>query len=104
MQNGGTYAGENNTKTIALVIKISKLTASTLRVTMKMYFNHQKQKTQRVHGKTSVKRLVGDGTGVSSIEVTDGNIRSFERVAQKYNVDFAAKKYKTTFPPKHMFF
>ena len=42
--------------------------------------------------------------GVSSIEVTDGNIRSFERVARKYNVDFAVKKDKTTDPSKYMVF
>ena len=42
--------------------------------------------------------------GVSSIEVTDGNIKSFERVARKYNVDFAVKKDKTTEPPKYLVF
>ena len=42
--------------------------------------------------------------GVSSIEVTDGNIKSFERVARKYNVDFAVKKDKTTAPPKYVVF
>ena len=42
--------------------------------------------------------------GVSSIEVTDGNIKSFERVARKYNVDFAVKKDKTTDPPKYVVF
>ncbi len=95
---------ETTQKTIALVIKTSKLTANTLRAAMRMYLNHQKQKAQRTHGKTSVKRLVGDGVGVSSIEVTDGNIRAFERVARKYNVDFAVKKDKTTDPPKYMVF
>ena len=95
---------ETTQKTIALVIKTSKLTANTLRAAMRMYLNHQKQKEQRTHGKTSVKRLVGDGVGVSSIEVTDGNIRAFERVARKYNVDFAVKKDKTTDPPKYMVF
>lgn len=95
---------ETTQKTIALVIKTSKLTASTLKTAMRMYLNHQKQKAQEAHGKTSVKKLVGDGVGVSSIEVTDGNIRSFERVARKYNVDFAVKKDKTTDPPKYMVF
>ena len=59
---------------------------------------------QKTHGKTSVKKLVGEGVGVSSIEVTDGNIKSFERVARKYNVDFAVKKDKTTDPPKYVVF
>ena len=89
-------------KTIALVIKTAKLDASVLKAAMKMYLNHRKQKAQETHGKTSVKKLVGDGVGVSSIEVTDGNIKSFERVAKKYNVDFAIKKDKTTEPPKYV--
>ena len=91
-------------KTIALVIKTAKLDANVLKSAMKMYLNHHKQKAQKTHGKTSVKKLVGDGVGVSSIEVTDGNIKSFERVAKKYNVDFAIKKDKTTEPPKYLVF
>ena len=95
---------ESTQKTIALVVKTSKLTASTLKAAMKMYLNHCKQKAQKTHGKTSVKKLVGEGAGVSSIEVSDSNIKSFERVARKYNVDFAVKKDKTTDPPKYMVF
>lgn len=91
-------------KTIALVIKTSKLTAGVLKAAMRMYLNRQKQKTQRTHGKISVKKLVGEGAGVSSIEVTDGNIKSFERTARKYNVDFAVKKDKTIDPPKYVVF
>ena len=91
-------------KTIALVIKTAKLDANVLKAAMRMYLNHRRQKAQKTHGKTSVKKLVGEGVGVSSIEVTDGNIKSFERVARKYNVDFAVKKDKTTDPPKYVVF
>ena len=91
-------------KTIALVIKTSKLSASVLKAAMRIYLNHQKQKSQKSHGKTSVKKLVGEGVGVSSIEVTDSNIKSFERVARKYNVDFAVKKDRTCEPPKYLVF
>lgn len=83
-------------KTIALVIKTSKLNAGVLKAAMRMYLNHRKQQAQNKHGKVSVKKLVGEGVGVSSIEVTDNNIKAFERVARKYNVDFAVKKDKTT--------
>ena len=58
---------ETTQKTIALVIKTSKLTANTLKAAMRMYLNHHKQKVGEVHGKTSVKKLVGDGAGASSI-------------------------------------
>ena len=91
-------------KTIALVIKTSKLNASVLKAAMRMYLNHRKQQAQNKQGKVSVKKLVGEGVGVSSIEVTDNNIKAFERVARKYNVDFAVKKDKTTDPPKYVVF
>lgn len=34
-------------KTIALVIKIAKLDANVLKVAMRMYLNHRRQKTQK---------------------------------------------------------
>jgi hypothetical protein len=65
-------------KTIALVFKSSRLTADVLKKAMKMYLEHRKQGKQMPHGKISVKELVGQGMGASSIEVTDNNIKSFE--------------------------
>jgi len=91
-------------KTIALVIKAAKLDANILKSAMRMYLNHCRKQAQKTHGKVSVKELVGEGAGASSIEITDGNIKSFERVARKYNVDFAVKKDKTTEPPKYLVF
>lgn len=70
-----------------------------------MYLDNQKQKSnQPKHGKQTVKELVGQNAGVSNIEITDSNIKSFERVAKKYNVDFAVKKDKTMEPPKYLVF
>ena len=91
-------------KTIALVFKSSRLTADVLKKAMKMYLERRKAGQQATHGKMSVKKLVGQGMGASSIEVTDNNIKSFERVARKYNVDFAVKKDKTVDPPKYVVF
>jgi hypothetical protein len=91
-------------KTIALVFKSSRLTADVLKKAMKMYLEHRKSGKQETYGKMSVKKLVGQGMGASSIEVTDNNIKSFERVTRKYNVDFAVKKDKTMEPPKYMVF
>ena len=94
---------ETTQKTIALAIKTSKLTASVLQKAMKMYLEHQKHK-EPSHGKIPVKKLVGQGEGAKSIEVTDSNIKSFERVARKYNIDFAVKKDKTTETHKYLVF
>lgn len=52
----------------------------------------QSQNPKVHHGKQTVKQLVKQGQGVQNIEITDKNIKSFERVAKKYGVDFALKK------------
>ena len=95
---------EVNKKVFALIIKSPKLTSSVLREAMKMYLNHRKNKKQNTHGKTTVKKLVGEGNGASTIEINEGNIKDFERVAKKYNIDFAVKKDKTAEPPKYIIF
>lgn len=95
---------ETTQKVIALAGKFVRLDADALKAMMRAYLNHRRQNKTKAHGKISVKKLVGEGVGASSIEVNDGNIKSFERVARKYNVDFAVKKDKTTNPPKYMVF
>lgn len=80
-------------KSVALVIRMGKnggkLTADLLKWAIHQY---QRQANAPQHGKQSVKSLVGQGDGVQNIEITDKNIKSFERVARKYGVDFALKK------------
>ena len=95
---------EVNQKTIAFSIKTAKPTASVLKKALAMYLNHLKNKKENTHGKIKLKDLVGQGQGASSIEINEGNIKEFEKVARKYNVDFAVKKDKTVEPPKYMVF
>ena len=59
---------------------------------------------ERPTGKQTVKQLIGQNQGVSNIEITDSNIKSFERVARKYGVDFAVKKDRSVSPPKYLVF
>ncbi|MDL2248684.1 PcfB family protein, partial [Tyzzerella sp. OttesenSCG-928-J15] len=46
------------------------------------------------HGKQSVKSLARQGGGLQNIEVTDSNIKAFERSAREFGVDFALKREK----------
>ena len=39
-----------------------------------------------------------------NIEVDEGNIKSFDRVARKYRIDYAVKKDKSVDPPKYFVF
>ena len=48
--------------------------------------------------------LVRQGAGGFNIEVTNCDIKSFERVARKYGVDFALKKDTTSQPPRYLVF
>ena len=96
---------ETTQKTIAFVVKTTKLTTDVLEKMIWMYLENQKQKGhQQKQGKMTVQELVGQNAGVSNIEITENNIRSFERVAKKYRVDFAVKKDKTTQPPRYLVF
>ena len=55
-------------------------------------------------GKQSVKELVGQGQGVSSMDIGDSGIRDFKKIANKYGVDFAIVKDKDVDPPKYTVF
>ena len=96
---------EINEKTIALYIKTGKLTAQTLQKAMKAILSKgKKQLAKPPQGKQSLKQLMKQNAGVSNIEITDSNIKSFERVARKYGVDFAVKKDRSVSPPKYLVF
>ena len=96
---------ETTQKTIAFVVKTTKLTTDVLEKMILLYLENQKQKGhQQKQGKMTIQELVGQNAGVSNIEITENNIRSFERVAKKYRVDFAVKKDKTTQPPRYLVF
>ena len=55
-------------------------------------------------GKQTVKELIGQNQGVSNIEITEKNIKGFDRVARKYGVDYAVKKDTSGEIPKYLVF
>ena len=94
-------------KTVALVISAGKLTGRELKKAIVKLLAHMKDKKNHPNipqGKQSVKQLAGQGQGMTSIEITDQNIKDFERVAKKYGVDFAVMKDKHEVPPKYVVF
>ena len=94
-----------NEKTIALYIKTGKLTAQTLQKAMKSLLNQmKKQKDKHPHGKQTLKQLMKQNTGVSNIEIAEGNIKAFESTAKKYGIDFALKKDTTENSPRYLVF
>ena len=92
-------------RAVTLVINGVKLTGRTLKNAISKYLAHRKQKARESPvGKQTVKELVGQGQGVTNIEITDRNIKSFERVARKYGVDYALKKDMTGEKPRYLVF
>lgn len=92
-------------KTVALIISAGKLTGRELKKVIVKLLEHQKNKKNHPNipqGKQSVKQLAKQGQGMTSIEITDQNIKDFERVARKYGVDFAVMKDKHQVPPKYV--
>ena len=100
---------EVNDKTIALSVKTTKLTGTVLKVAMQKFLSEmakqkQNSKVQPKQGKQTMKQLMKKNTQITNIEVTDGNIKSFERVARKYGIDFSLKKDTSEQPPKYIVF
>lgn len=70
----------------------------------KKVYNKQMKKNEPKHGKQTIKQLIGQGQGVSSMDVGDSGMRDFKRIANKYGVDFAIVKDKTADPPRYVTF
>lgn len=101
---------EVNTKVVAIAIKGGKITAEVLDKALKKFVEEieKAQKTasqpKTYRGKQSIKRLVAQNAAISNIEVTDGNIKSFQRTANKYGIDYALKKDTSEEPPRYIVF
>lgn len=108
---------EVSEKLIALCIDGGKISARILKEAMEKALAEmersqqinspakQKEKKQEASsGKQSLKKLAKDGAQLSNIEVTDGNIKSFEKCARKYHVLYSLMKDKSVSPPRYFVF
>jgi hypothetical protein len=55
-------------------------------------------------GKQTVKELIGQGQGVTNIDIAKTDLRGFEKVARKYGIDYAIRKDSSVDPPKYLVF
>ena len=86
-------------RSIAITVKTAKLSARALAYVL-VNIGRKLSKRELPHGKMSVKKLLSHGTAASSIELS-GDTALFDRVARKWNVDYAF--YKTE-PNKYLLF
>lgn len=110
---------EVNEKTVSLCIRCGKVTANLLKAAMKKALAKMEQEKQKpqgqkqpkqdkedktYRGKQSMDKLMKQNVQLSNIEITDGNIKSFERVAKKYSIDFSLKKDVNADPRRYYVF
>ena len=103
---------EVENRTVAIVTSAAKFTGRLFKSAICKYLEHRKlSKANKAraspvipHGKQTVRQLIGQNQGVSTIESNDPDIKSFERVARKYGVDYAIKKVRTEDKPKFVIF
>ena len=81
---------EVESRTVNLAISTSKLSARTIVSAVRAYLNHRKNvKAKKEHeaeiptqGKQSVKELIGQGQGVTNIDISKTDLKGFEKVAR----------------------
>ena len=110
---------EVNEKTVSLCIRCGKVTANLLKAAMKKALVKMEQEKQKLKGqkqpkqdkedktykgKQSMDKLMKQNVQLSNIEITDGNIKSFERGAKKYSIDYSLKKDVNADPPRYYVF
>lgn len=124
---------EVNQKVISLSIQSARITGNVLKAAMRKFLDVQNRRKQRSiqikqaektgkaqekgretarrkiekkkpHGKQTIKQLTEQGAQLSNIQITDQNIKSFDRVARKYGIDYSLKKDISVDPPKYLVF
>jgi hypothetical protein len=106
---------EVNDRTIALCVRTARMTTGVLRSALMMllrekYYrsrygaNRKDEPEITVHGRKSMKELMDEGSELTNIEITDSNIKSFEKVARKYSIDYSLKKDNSMDPPRYIVF
>ena len=90
---------------VRLAFRTTRVTGTVLWRALKAYLRYKKNKAvEPKHGKQSVKKLVRQGQGATSMDVDGDSVRTFKRIANKYGVDFAIVKHKDVDPPNFTVF
>lgn len=106
---------EVENRTVNLAISTTKLTGRTILNAYRLWKSHHNaakaknaaemaKEDTTPHGKQTIQELIGQNQGVSSIDIQNTNIRDFEKIANKYGVDYAITRDKSATPPKYMVF
>lgn len=102
---------EIENRTVNLAISTTKLTArGIIRLASKglAYFKRKSReaalKNEKPDGRQTIQQLIGQNQGVTNIDISQTDLKGFEKYARKYGVDYAITKDKSVFPPKYLVF
>lgn len=100
---------EVENRTVVLAVRTARLTGEALKRAVSKYLEYRKDKNRteryvRSAGKQTAKELTGQTGAVSDMEITEENIKGFDRVARKYGVGYAVKKDDSGNVPKYLVF
>lgn len=107
-------------KTVTFVVQTTKFSADIMRRMMDKYLssieqNRRNKKAQKrqeklekkrepPQGRIKIKELAKQNAGMTNIEINKKNIKSFEKYARKYGINYALKKDKSKSPPVYLVF
>lgn len=102
---------EIENRTVNLAISTTKLTArGIIRLASKglAYIKRKSReaalKNEKPDGRQTIQQLIGQNQGVTNIDISQTDLKGFEKYARKYGVDYAITKDKSVFPPKYLVF
>ena len=102
---------EIENRTVNLAISTTKLTArGIIRLAAKglAYIKRDSReaalKNEKPDGRQTIQQLIGQNQGVTNIDISQTDLKGFEKYARKYGVDYAITKDKSVFPPKYLVF
>ena len=102
---------EIENRTVNLAISTTKLTArGIIRLAAKglAYIKRKSReaalKNEKPDGRQTIQQLIGQNQGVTNSDISQTDLKGFEKYARKYGVDYAITKDKSVFPPKYLVF
>lgn len=99
---------ESAEKTVRIAVRVSqpslKLFLRALKISVGKSSEALGEKLHPTKGKQSVKTLIRQGQGVSSIPLAEKGLKDFNKIAGKYGVDFAVVKDSKSEPAVYTIF
>ena len=106
---------EVNQRVATMIVSTSKMSAGVLARAMQKFLANEHQAINRhaierqnekaqEHGKIKFKDLMAQNTGTEDLPIKKYNIHTFDKVAKKYNIDYAIKKDSSGDIPKYFIF